>query len=117
MTERIKRILFISLLFVTFFIYSLESVFSKMASGYDTLSLKYCLFFGCVIIVLGIYAILWQIILKLMPLSKAFPYKSLSIIYILLFSVFLFGETITVNNIIGAMLIIVGLIVLSWKRV
>lgn len=115
MSEKTKRALFIVLLFVTFFVYSLESVFSKLASGYETLSLKYCLFFGCVIAVLGIYAILWQIILKLMPLNRAFPYKSLSIIYILLFSVLLFGETITINNIIGASLIIIGLIVLSWK--
>lgn len=115
MNDITKKGLFIGLLFIAFFFYSLESVFSKIASGYETLSLQYCFFFGCVIVVLGVYAILWQIILKLMPLNKAFPYKSLSIIYILLFSSFLFDETITIKNIIGASLIIVGLIVLSWK--
>lgn len=116
MTKQVRHALFVLLLLATFFIYSLESVFSKIASTYEPLSIPYLFYFGCVISVLGIYAVLWQVILKLMPLNIAFPYKSISIIYILLFSSLVFNESVTVNNIVGAGLIIIGLIVLSWKQ-
>jgi len=103
------------LLLIAFFVYSLTGVFSKLASQNQFLSFKYIGFFGCVLIMLGLYAILWQKVLSFMPLHKAFLCKSICIVITLAISYFVFAETLTLNNILGATCIIAGLVVLSSK--
>ena len=106
----------ILLLLSAFVIYSSTGVFTKLASQHSFLSLPYILFFGCVIATLGLYAVLWQKVLTFMPLNKAFLCKSICIVFTLAISYGLFGEHITRNNILGAICIILGLVVLSWKK-
>ena len=81
------------------------------------MSINYILFLGAVVAALGIYAMLWQKVLAVMPLSRAFLYKSITIVIALLICHFLFDESISINNIIGAGIIISGIVVLSWKEV
>lgn len=106
----------ISLLLGTFIVYSFESVFAKLASSYATFSFQYFFYLGCVLAVLGCYAVLWQKVLEVYPLNKAFLCKSLTIIFILTISHYLFDESITFNNVMGATLIISGIVTLSWKK-
>jgi len=106
----------ILLLFVSFVVYSMTGVFSKMASMHEFLSVKYIGFFACVLLMLGLYAILWQKVLSFMPLHKAFLCKSICIVITLAISYFVFAETLTLNNILGAGCIISGLVVLSWQK-
>jgi len=103
------------LLLLAFVVYSCESVFVKLASNCQTFSIGYILFFGLAIAVLGIYAVLWQIVLKSMPLSLAFNSKSITIVIILLFAHFLFREEITLKNMMGSTLIISGIILMPHK--
>jgi len=93
----------------TFFIYSSSGVFSKLASQRDFLSLEYIAFLSCTIGVLGIYAILWQQIIKRMDISLAYMFKGTGVIFGLALAHFVFGETITTANIIGAIIIICGI--------
>lgn len=104
------------LLLLAFTIYSATAIFSKLASQYEVLSIPYLLYLSCVILSLGIYAILWQGILSFMPLNKAFLCKSTTIIIILCISHFLFNEEITAKNLIGAGFIVCGLVTLSWTK-
>jgi len=104
------------LLLIAFLIYSSSTILSKYASQYDFVSLPYILYFGGVLLALGIYAVLWQKILSFMQLNKAFLCKSITIIFILVFSYFFFEETITVNNIVGILIIITGLLILAWEN-
>lgn len=106
----------ILLLLLAFVIYSGTGIFTKLASQHSFLSLPYILFFGCVIATLGLYAVLWQKVLTFMPLNKAFLCKSICIVFTLALSYGLFDEHITRNNILGAICIILGLVVLSWKK-
>lgn len=80
------------------------------------MSLEYILYICCVILALGIYAILWQKLLSFMPLNKAFLCKSITILIILAVSALIFNEIVTLNNIIGAGFIMSGLAVLVWKE-
>ena len=100
----------------TFVIYSLATVFGKFASQHTFLSLPYVCFCGCIVVALGLYAILWQKILGFMDLNKAFLCKSITILFVLAFSYLFFNEEITPKNLIGASFIIAGLAVLAWKR-
>lgn len=64
-------------------------------------------------VALGLYAVLWQKVLSFMPLNKAFLCKSICIVFTLGISYWMFAENITLNNILGAIIIILGLVVLA----
>lgn len=51
-------------MYAAFFIYSLSVVFAKLASRLTPLSLPYLLCLGGIIAVMGIYAVLWQQVLR-----------------------------------------------------
>lgn len=104
------------LIVLTFFIYSLSGIFSKLASQQEPMSIAYIGSFAGAIAVLGLYAILWQKVLSFMPLNKAFLFKSVTLILGLLVAHFVFSEAITTYNIIGALFIISGIVVLSCKK-
>ena len=104
------------LLCVCFLIASSSGVFLKFASMYEFLSFQYVFYFGMTVAVMGVYAVLWQEVLKLIPLNKAYLYKSSGIGISLLYAYIIFDEKITVFNIIGCAMIIAGIMILSYKR-
>jgi drug/metabolite transporter (DMT)-like permease len=96
-------------------VYSTSGLFSKLASGYEFLSFPYTCCLCGVILVLGIYAILWQMALKKIPLSQAYPFRSLGVVFGLAIAGLIFHETITLFNLLGSGLVIVGLLVITKK--
>lgn len=104
------------ILALTFLIYTFTSIFTKLASLQEPLSVAYLGCFAGAIAVLGLYAILWQKVLSFMPLNKAFLCKSVTLILGLLVAHFVFSEAITLYNILGAAFIVGGLVVLSCKQ-
>lgn len=94
-------------------IYACESVFIKLASRQEQFSPRYLLFLACAVAVLGIYAIVWQQIIKRVPISEAYMFKGTALIFVLLISVLFLGESITVANLIGAAMIVSGIILFS----
>ena len=77
------------------------------------LSWPYMLWILGAIGVMGVYALLWQQIIAKMPISTAYMFKGTSLIFVLMFSVLLFGEAITLNNIIGSVIIILGIVLFA----
>lgn len=106
----------IALLVLAVAVYSLSSFLSKLASGFDFLSIPYLCCFGGVVMVLGVYAFLWQIALKKAPLNKAYLFKSLSLVFGLGIAHFAFQESLTGKNLAGALIVFVGLLVLLSER-
>ena len=90
-------------------IYACTSIFTKMASRQEMMSWPYLLCIAGAVGVMGLYAILWQQVIKRMPISTAYMFKGTSLIFGLLFARLLFGEQITLFNIIGATIIITGI--------
>ena len=97
------------LLYFAICFYSLSSVCSKFASGYPLLSWPFLLFYGGSILVLCVYAVLWQLVLKRFPLSTAYASKSVSTLLSMLWGVALFHEVISWNMIVGAAIILLGI--------
>lgn len=60
--------------------------------------------------VMGLYAVLWQQVLKRIELSLAYMFKGTSIVFIMILAYVLFGEPITWNNILGSTIIIIGIV-------
>lgn len=102
--KMVKEFIF---LHIVIFIYSLISVVSKIAS--NSQSFGFVIGYGVVLVLLGIYAILWQMVLQKQSLLVAFANKSVVIIWGILWGVLLYGETINLKKIIGAMIIILGI--------
>ena len=97
-------------------VYSLSGFFTKQASEYSFLSVHYIICLGGAIFVLGLYAILWQFALKRIPLNKAYPYRSLSIVYGMTIAWFFFQEEITSQNILGGVVVLLGLLILTINK-
>lgn len=102
----------IGVLYLAFFTYSFVSVFAKIASNQDT-ALKMLFYVGIEICLLGVYALLWQQALKKFPLVVAMSNKGITVIIGLVWAVVFFGEYITIQNIIGAVMIILGIWLVS----
>ena len=100
-------------LIVVNLIYSCTSICTKMASRQEMLSWPYLFWIAGAIGVMGVYALVWQQVIVRMPLSTAYMFKGTSLIFVLLFSALLFGEAITLNNVIGAGIIILGIILFA----
>lgn len=109
MKQKIKTIV---LLEIVFLIYSISSLFSKMATQNDPTIQKIILFYGIALCMLGIYAIIWQQLLKKMPLSVAYSNKGTVVIWGMIWGAIIFKEEITVKMLIGSAIIIVGIVIM-----
>jgi drug/metabolite transporter (DMT)-like permease len=103
---KLKNYLFLhaSLLF-----YSIGGIFAKIASSKAFLSFEFILYYGLLLCVLFIYAILWQQILKRLPLTVAFANKAITILWGILWGYLFFGETIRLGMLLGSIIIISGI--------
>ncbi len=61
----------------------------------------------------GASAFLWIYSLKYLPLSKVYPFTFLTFAFVLLISYFLLGEKISLLNMVGVFLIVVGVVLTS----
>ena len=103
-----KKVKNMMILHIVLVLFSVTSVFSKLASNEEFLSFKFILFYGLVILGLFIYAVFWQQIIKKMPIVTAYANKAVTVIWGIVFGRIIFGEEITITKIIGAAIIIVG---------
>lgn len=115
MAEREEKLSYITTLALVGvnLVYACTSIFTKMASRQDMMSMPYLLCIGGAVGVMGVYALLWQQVIARLPLSTAYMFKGTSLIFVLLFSVLLFDEAITLHNVIGAAIIIFGIILFA----
>ena len=111
MNKRLNKFKYFVVLHILLFVYSFGGVFSKLASKQDFLSIKFCLCYMGLIGILGVYAIVWQQILKHIPLTTAFCNKAVGIIWGMLLGLLIFKESIKINMIIGAVIVIIGVII------
>ena len=107
-----KRLRVFVLLHVIVLMYAVSSVIMKLASEFDFLSFKWCAHYILIIFILGIYAILWQQVLKSLPLNVAYANKSLTIAWGMLFGAIIFDEKITLTKVIGSIIVVIGVIMM-----
>lgn len=94
-------------------LYACTGICTKMASLSEPFSWSYMLWFAGAVMIIGIYALLWQQVLRRIDLSTAYMFKGTTLIFTMLFAALIFGESITLPNIIGSIIIICGITLLS----
>jgi drug/metabolite transporter (DMT)-like permease len=69
----------------------------------------FILYYGGSLLILAVYAVLWQQILKKFPLTTAYSNRPLATILGMLWGAIFFHENITINQVAGAVVIILGI--------
>lgn len=91
-------------------LYSFVGVFMKLAFKNEFLSFDFLLFAGLAVMFLGIYAILWQQVLKKLPLTVAFTNKAICIVWGMLWGALFLGDEITWYKIVGSIIVFIGVV-------
>lgn len=92
-------------------IYSISDVCSKLAARQQFLSKKFCICYAAVIGLLALYALLWQQVIKRMPLITAFANKAVTVLWGLLWGVICFHEQVTAVKVAGILLVMAGVVI------
>lgn len=91
-------------------LYSLSGFFSKTAAAKPFLSWEFILLYSGMMVIMVIYALGWQQIIKRLPLTTAFANKAVTVVWGILWGALLFGEAVTPGKIAGAALIVAGVV-------
>ncbi len=106
----IKELLFLQLVIM---VYTGSSIAAKFAAAQEALSMEFFLFYGVEIVILGVYAILWQQIIKRFELSIAYANRAMVLVWSILWAVLIFHDEISLQNLLGIALVIIGTIVIN----
>ena len=94
----------------TLFLYAVVSIFAKLAglrmSAGDLPGTLWMLGVEC--LVLLCYSVLWQQVLKRMPLHFAYSNKGVCTLWTCLFGVLFFGESLSWGKAIGILVVLLG---------
>ena len=93
--------------------YTISGVAGKIAASYDMQSWLFYAFYAVELCILFVYAILWQQIIKRIDLSVAYANRALAIFWSMLWAAFLFKETISLQNIIGVIVVAIGIMLVN----
>ena len=91
-------------------IYAMSSVCSKLAARQAFLSIPFLLLYGGMLAALVVYAFGWQQVIKHLPLTTAYANKAVTVVWGILLGFLLFDETVTPRQVLGAVIIVVGIV-------
>lgn len=94
-------------------VFSLSGIMSKLASGFPFMSLEFIACYGGMIAILGVYAIGWQQVIKRIPLTTAYANRAITIVWGIVWGFLFFGEDISVFKIVGAGIVLAGVLVFA----
>ena len=89
-------------------LYSIGAIFAKAAAGQPFLSVGFIIFYGMLLLILLAYALLWQQVLKKIPLSTAYVNRGAVLVWGMLWGSLFFGEGVTVYKVAAAALVFTG---------
>ena len=106
----------IILLQLVVMIYSVADVIAKFVSRQEFMSARYIMQFMLEFAALGACAILWQQAIKHFELSIAYVNKAMTLLWAMIWSIFIFHESLTLQNVLGVALVIVGIIIINGEK-
>lgn len=98
------------LLHVILGVYAGSSVCSKLAARQPFLSAAFILLYGLMLAALVVYAVGWQQVIKHLPLTTAYANKAVTVVWGILLGLAVFGEAVTLRQVVGAAIIICGIV-------
>lgn len=108
----IKQIILLQAIIV---IYTFSGIMAKFASAGETIE-KMVLFLGLDFMFLGIYAVCWQQMIKIFPLSVAYANRAMALLWSAVWAKIIFREEIGFQQMIGIMFVILGTLVINTEK-
>lgn len=94
-------------------VYTLSSVVAKFATGKELFSVSFFLFYGLEIAILGVYAILWQQMIKKFDLSVAYANRAMALLWSAVWAILIFHEKLSIKQDVGILLVILGTMIVN----
>ena len=104
------RVIWILITQIMLLFYSAGGICSKMAGRSSFLSIQFIIYYGILLLILGAYAIGWQQVIKHLPLTTAYANKAMTIVWGIIWGLIFFNEQIKWNMIVGAIIVIIGVV-------
>lgn len=102
---KIKNIILLQLIVI---IYTANGLIAKFSTGQKIMSVGFIAFYAAEVAVMGIYAILWQQMIKRFELSVAYANRAMALLWSALWAVLIFHEKLTWKNLLGIAFVILG---------
>ena len=96
-----------------YFIFSLGGLALKSAARQPFPSLPFFLLYAAGLGFMFLFAVIWQRVLKSFPLLTAYAWRCAGFLWNFLWAVLVFGETITAANVLGASVIVAGILLVA----
>ncbi|MEG0683112.1 MAG: EamA family transporter [Raoultibacter sp.] len=94
-------------------LYSVTEVLGKSASAYPLSDPRFFLLYGSILLILVVYALGWQQVIKHLPLTTAFANKAVTVFWGIIWGALFFQEAVTPLKLAGVALIIAGVLLFS----
>lgn len=107
--NRKNRLWIFLALHISLMVSSVGGICSKKAANERFFSPRWFLFYGLVLLIMLGYAIVWQQLLKYLPLSVAYANKPVGLAWGMIWGALVFHETITWKMLAGAAIIFAGI--------
>jgi len=91
-------------------------VAAKFAGAHHIFTKEAVFWYGLAALSLAVYALIWQRVLKRLSLTTAHANKAVTVPLGILWGALLFGEKITANMVLGALVIISGVVFVAASR-
>ncbi len=90
------------------FLLSVAGLCSKLAAGKPVFSWGFWCFYGLTLCIMAVYAVIWQQLLKRLPMTTAYAGKGMAAIWSIIWGICFFGETISPRLLLSAAVIAAG---------
>ena len=119
----LKDVLILQVVFILFSTFHIAAkIASESFTAYDTvlegiLTFRFAFWVSIVVFILGVYAIIWQQIIKRFDLSIAYANKGTTMFWGLVWGAILFNEEITPAKIIGVIIVFIGIVIMNREAI
>ena len=111
--DKAKKLGLIAVLQAAVLLYTLSSVTAKLAAGRPFASPAFFALYGAELLLLAVYAVVWQQILKRAPVSMAYANRAVGIVWSMIAAALVFHETVTVKNLVGVAVVLCGTLLVN----
>ena len=77
------------------------------------MSFQFILYYGLEMVILGVYAIVWQQLIKKFEISVAYANKAMGLLWSIVWAILIFKDTVTIKNVIGVVIVIIGTMIVN----
>ena len=77
------------------------------------MSFQFILYYGLEMVILGVYAIVWQQLIKKFEISVAYANKAMGLLWSIVWAILIFKDTVTIKNVIGVIIVIIGTMIVN----